>query len=243
MRRSFLLRYLYLACIHFPLESSPLQLYPVARQCFRARQIGLVSEHMTLGWQLSTVLRQTCCAIYGQAQGAVGLAMHGGSESQVRTWHSNGVFNFSHCLPPKAATFSSRTVSWFSRPNIHVESEHTVSGYPVSYQHRISCSIPAKAGRKSWPAVRPRRCVVVSKDLSTDIFRPGPACDCPCSYGGSLSLDALVRLFSLAHKRRMRLLPPRLGPYSIPHAGACLQMNGVAINPRLQWFRGLPSRC
>jgi hypothetical protein len=63
------------------------------------------------------------------------------------------------------------------------------------------------------------------KDMSTDVSRPGPACDCPCTHGGSPSLDALARPFSLASKRRMRLLPPRLGPHGPPHAGAYLQMS------------------
>jgi hypothetical protein len=106
----------------------------------------------------------------------------------------------------------------------------------------LSCTVPAKAGRKSWPAVRPTRCVVVSKDLSTDVSRPGPACHCPCTHGGSLSLDTLARPFSLTRKRRMRLLPPRLGPYSVPHAGACLQMSEVATATQLQWSHSLPFR-
>jgi hypothetical protein len=85
----------------------------------------------------------------GQVQAGVSFAIHGGSESQVRTWHGNDVCNSSHCLPPNAAAFSSRTVLWSSRPDIHVESV-----YPVSCQRRTSCGIPAKAERTPWPAVR-----------------------------------------------------------------------------------------
>jgi hypothetical protein len=125
--------------------------------------------------------------------------------------HESGVCNSSHCLPPNAAALSSSPVLGSSCSNGHVE-----SAYPVPCRCGLSCSVPAKAGRKSWPAVRPARCVVISKDLSTDVSRPGPACDCPCTHGGSLSLDALARPFSLTSKRRMRLLPPLLGPYSPP---------------------------
>jgi hypothetical protein len=61
--------------------------------------------------------------------------------------------------------------------------------------------------------------------VSTDVSRSGPACDCPCTLGGSPSLDALAkRPFSLVSKRMMRLLPPLLGSCSPPHAGAYLQM-------------------
>jgi len=63
------------------------------------------------------------------------------------------------------------------------------------------------------------------KDMSTDVPRPGPACDCLCALGGSPSFDALARPFSLVRKGRMLLLPPRLGPYSPPHVDAYLQMS------------------
>jgi hypothetical protein len=61
--------------------------------------------------------------------------------------------------------------------------------------------------------------------MSTDVPGPGPACDCLCALGGSPSFDALARPFSRVRKCRMRLLPPRLGPYSPPHVGTYLQMS------------------
>jgi hypothetical protein len=152
-------------------------------------------------------------------------------------WHESDVCDSSHFPAPNSGNLSFRLALRFSRPNGHVE-----SAYPVPCRCGLSCSVPAKAGRKSWPAVRPARCVVVSKDLSTDVSRPGPACHCPCTHDGSLSLDTLARPFSLTRKRRMRLLPPRLGPYSVPHAGACLQMSEVATATQLQWSQSLPFR-
>jgi hypothetical protein len=79
------------------------------------------------------------------------------------------------------------------------------------------------------------------KDMSTDVSRPGPACVCPCTHGGSLSLDALARPFRLTSKRRMRLLPPRLGPYGPPHAGAYLQMSERSGNGNLAAVVSQPS--
>jgi len=121
--------------------------------------------------------------------------------------------NSGHCLPTRAAAFSSRTVFWSSRPNSHVESVH-----PASRQRGNSCSIPTKAGRTSPPAVRwCTRYGVVSKNMSTDVPRPVR----PVIVRARLayrhrSTPWQERPFSLVSKRTVRLLPPRLALTACP---------------------------